>query len=113
MKALRHEVRQLEHEYARTIQLKQQQQWREVTEALGSDAEREGSDALVEKYMQLSIKKQQLHRENQALGAVLAQHAKFHLKAQHVLDAEDSQTLAVVPPPSTVRVWRPVWDLLV
>ncbi|GMF25193.1 unnamed protein product [Phytophthora lilii] len=113
MKALRQDVHDLEEEYARTIQLKQQQQqWREVAEALSGDEDREPSSDLVEQYMQLSIKKEQLQRENQELALIAAQHATFQLKAQHLLEAED---LPMASPSWLMGVralcfWRPGWS---
>ncbi|KAG7377166.1 hypothetical protein PHYPSEUDO_012053 [Phytophthora pseudosyringae] len=102
MKALRQEVSELEQEYSRTLQLKQQQmEWREVEGALGYDEERNHSDDLVEQYMQLSIKKQQLVQENKELALMGASFAKLQLKTQHLLDSEPM--VALEPPPITVN----------
>lgn len=79
----------MELKYARTLQLKQQQmEWRDVAGALGFEEERNHSDDLVEQYMQLSIKKQQLVEENKELALMTARFTKFQLKTQHLLDFE-------------------------
>lgn len=89
----------LEHEYSRTLQHKQQLlQWREVAEALGCDESRKHSDDLVEQYMQLSIKKERLHQENQELALMAAQHTKLHLRAENVLASDG---LPLLKPPAT------------
>ncbi|CAI5742694.1 unnamed protein product [Peronospora destructor] len=95
MKALRRKVCELEREYSCTIQLKQQLQLREDTD---SD---ENTDDLVKQYMQLSIKKQQLCRENQELALIVAKHATFQFKMQNFLDSKPELTLE--PPPITVN----------
>uniref|UniRef100_M4BQW9 START domain-containing protein n=1 Tax=Hyaloperonospora arabidopsidis (strain Emoy2) TaxID=559515 RepID=M4BQW9_HYAAE len=103
MKALRREVCWLEREYSRTVDRKKQQlQWREVAEALGCDAEWEASEELVEQYMQLSITQQQLCQENQELALMASKHAKFQLKAQHMLDSKPELTLASPSIPANV-----------
>ncbi|CAH0485120.1 unnamed protein product [Peronospora farinosa] len=96
MKALRRKVCELEREYSCTIQLKQQLQLREDTGA--SDSDKTTND-LVEQYMQLSIKKQQLCRENQELALIVAKHATFQFKMQNFLDSKPKLTLE--PPPIT------------
>ena len=96
MKALRRKVCELEREYACTIQLKQQLQLHKDTEALDND---ETTDDLVEQYMQLSIEKQQLCRENQELALIVAKHATFQFKMQNFLDLRPKLTLE--PPPIT------------
>eukprot|EP00644_Phytophthora_capsici_P014495 jgi/Phyca11/503437/fgenesh2_kg.PHYCAscaffold_3_\ len=101
MKALRQEVSDLELQYSRTLQLKQQQmEWREVAETLGGDSARDHSDDLVEQYMQLSIKKQQLVKENKELVRMGTTFSQFQLKTEHLLYAEPKVTLK--PPPMTV-----------
>ncbi|KAG3073450.1 hypothetical protein PI124_g21084 [Phytophthora idaei] len=101
LRALRQEAKELELEYSHTLRLKQQQmEWREVAGALGSDEERNYSDNLVEQYMQLSIKKQQLVQENKELALLGSKFVKFQLKTQHLLDSEPKVTLE--PPPITV-----------
>ncbi|KAL8020966.1 hypothetical protein Plhal710r2_c011g0049811 [Plasmopara halstedii] len=89
VKALRIEASELELKYARTFQLKQQQlEWRDVAGALGCEEERNHSDDLVEQYMQLSIKKQQLVRENKELERMTSKFSKFQLKMQQLVDSE-------------------------
>ncbi|ETP51767.1 hypothetical protein F442_03147 [Phytophthora nicotianae P10297] len=101
LKALRQEAKELELQYSRTLQLKQQQmEWCEIAGALGSAEERNYSDDLVEQYMQLSLKKQQLVQENKELALLASKFAKFHVKTQHLLDSEPKVTLE--PPPITV-----------
>ncbi|KAL3657819.1 hypothetical protein V7S43_017198 [Phytophthora oleae] len=101
MKALRQELSDLELKYSRTLQLKQQQmEWREVAETLGGDSARDLSDDLVEQYMQLSVKKQQLVRENKELARMGTTFSQFQLKTEHLLDAEPK--VALEPPPMTV-----------
>lgn len=109
MKALRKEVHDLEHEYSRTIQLKQQQlQWREVADALGGHAERDYSDDLVEQYMQLSIKKQELVRENEQLSLMSATHVKFQIKTQRLQESEPKLILEPPPIAGNDVAWEPM-----
>ncbi|CAH0518188.1 unnamed protein product [Peronospora belbahrii] len=102
MKALRHEVCELEHEYSCTIQMKQQlQQSEAVTDTLHHDGQQQSSDDLVEQYMRLSIKKQQLCRANQELALLVAKHTSFEFKMQSVLDFKPK--LMLEPPPLTIH----------
>ncbi|KAG6949167.1 hypothetical protein JG688_00014753 [Phytophthora aleatoria] len=111
LRALRQEAKELELEYSHTLRLKQQQmEWREVAGALGSDEERNYSDNLVEQYMQLSIKKQQLVQENKELALLGSKFVKFQLKTQHLLDSEPKVTLE--PPPITVGTYSAGCDAL-
>lgn len=92
MKTLRKEVGELEEAYARLVESKQVLEFGAMLDTSGS---LQHSMELVEKYTQLSIKKEALRRENGQLALIAAKHEQFQLKAQHLLDTEDLPTIAL------------------
>lgn len=94
LSVLRSEASELELKYACTLQRKQQQMaWRDVAGALGCDEGHSASEELVEQYMQLSMKKQQLDQENKDLKLMRAMFTKFQLKTEHLLEITPQVTL--------------------
>uniref|UniRef100_H3GCP4 Uncharacterized protein n=2 Tax=Phytophthora ramorum TaxID=164328 RepID=H3GCP4_PHYRM len=108
MKALRQELHDLELKYSQSLQQlqykQQQQQWSEA----GGNEEDTYSVDLVERYMQLSTKKQELQRENQEMALLAAKHETFRLKVEHWGGSDGAPMLE--PPPITVELSNMVFE---
>ncbi|KAL4160937.1 hypothetical protein PRNP1_001495 [Phytophthora ramorum] len=108
MKALRQELHDLELKYSQSLQQlqykQQQQQWSEA----GGNEENTYSVDLVERYMQLSTKKQELQRENQEMALLAAKHETFRLKVEHWGGSDGAPMLE--PPPITVELSNMVFE---